>query len=1055
MSMTITREQLEQCLSKSDNQSVCVELLAEATEANRRALAPVALAWYRTAYAAWMGRNQKPEITLPCPDDAGFLMNGIMAAVLATATWNEMRKLPDWNSIDTTIDPDVAFNVLSARKPEWIDEWAEAFVTQDPRNWHVVRRLVRAGICSRSDSDAMISGMIAGIDDVIRHDLRGIRQRLLDDPELLDHEIWRLFEVQRPNSLNFAARDEFRQGSQAGWLESFVLMANADELPRERLLDCSLNALECGFSDSFARWFPKLHEALQPSLEERLEFLPRYWEFLRNANTSTVTFALDVLQKLDAAGKLADEDLIHHLPVILHDKSKSRAKLGLKLLERVSKRSPRLANDVALAICPALSHAAADVQEAAWKVIDRLGTAPAQDLIDAVHGMSPYIAASMQERVQQWLRRFGDGSSATDLAGEAVSAEETQKVLDNWIQCARALPQHLATVAGIPALLEAIANGSSSVPAVDLRSWDFPRLVDPIVPISSLEELIDTCAAALESIESADEVERILAGISQLCDVRPDDFDQRTGPLKKRTLAKLKGHGGTFMGDCVIADLNATIWAWLTGEVSHQVIMTHNVQNLWGSTAGGETWITFPPGDTSWLRDAFSQRALAIARRAARRESLSLLSAPTHSGGWIDPVTLVARVEELGDRLNSIPEFDQALALLRLAPDHRAAALTAWQATPAVDRDCEFHRALSHALGAEQTVVGPTVSLWCAAARARGAWTNDPLVMAQHRAAGPDAGQAADVQLKFHPADEHPGKIILTVKPQRVSLPARPGPPLLPAGRLRDDFKLPDREFANPNPIWLLHDGLCRFWLCPGGPLAVRWALTVWPANPDPLLAHGLFHLKSNIDWETKLWANRVYLQCLLPANTPVSPLARLVLVVGLAAKDSEESGIAVDVAITAIADGRLNGLDLGEMLRNVLLTGNFKVARWAKALKEIAGPTVLHAHTVSTALARVFTGDTACGTRDLALLLELLHELTLQTGLGIPAATRDWLERYVGTGKGAKAVKSILAASPVTKPEQLRELHLAALQARVDRVRNWGLLEAATEPQFSSEPMG
>ena len=1046
MSTSITREQLEQHLSKSNNQDACVRLFADATEVNRRALAPVALAWYRTAYSAWMDRTRKPEVVLPTTVHAGFLIKGITAAVLATATWNEMRKLPDWNSIDTTIDPDVVFDVLSVRKPDWIDEWAEAYVTQNPRHWNVVRRLVRAGIASRSDSDAMISGMLTGIDEINLLDSRGIRERLMDDSELLDREVWRLFEVQRPNSLNFAARDEFRQstrGTQLGWLETFVALADEEILSRTRLLDCSLSALERGFSDAFARWFPKLHEALQPSLQERLAYLPQYWGFLRNPNASTVTFALEVLQKLEAAGELADEDMIQHLPVILHDKSKTRAKLAMKLLERVSKRNPQLSSEVAVAISSGLSHEASDVQEAAWKAIDRLGTAPSSELIEAIRGMSKHVAASLQERLQTWLTKFDAGASATASSPTPSATGQSPTELDDLIQSARHLPKHLADVAGIPALLEAIATRRENIPPVDLRSWDFPRLAIPIVPLASLEDLIDACAAALESLESADEMERILAAISRLCDLRPEDFDLRTGPLKKRTLAKLKGRGGTFTGDNVIADLNATIWAWLTGEVSQQVIVKHNVQNLRASTAGGESWITFLPGEPSWLRDAFSQRALSIAQRAARRDAMLLLSEPTHAGGWIDSVVLVDRVSELGSRLSAVPEFDQALSLLRMAPDRHASALEKWRDSPAFNSECEYHQALSHALGAENSSVGPTVSLWCAAARARGAWSDDPVVIRQFPLAGPDAGEAGEVQLRFNAANEHPGKIVLTMRPQRVSLPHHKSNEYLPNGKLRDDFKLPDLEPASPNPIWLLHDGLCRFWLSEGGPLAVRWAFTVWPANPNPLLAHGLFHLKANIDWQAKLWSNRVYLQTLLPADTPFSPLARLVLVVGLAAKDAEESGIAVDVAITAISDGRLGGSDFGEMLGQVLSTGLFKVTRWGQTLKVIASSTQLHAQTVCEGLARVFTGNTATETRDLAQLLELFHELTLQVGQTLPAETRDWLQRFTGTGKGAKAVKALLAAKPVASPEQIRQCQSLVLQGRLDRVRNWISLES------------
>src|SRR6202035_4044581 len=68
-----------------------------------------------------------------------------------------------------------------------------------------------------------------------------------------------------------------------------------------------------------------------------------------------------------------------------------------------------------------------------------------------------------------------------------------------------------------------------------------PRL-DPdmrIKPIGELDDLIDVFAHVLEEPDDPMEVERVLDGISRLCDQRPDDFAARTGPLRKRALDRL------------------------------------------------------------------------------------------------------------------------------------------------------------------------------------------------------------------------------------------------------------------------------------------------------------------------------------------------------------------------------------------------------------------------------------------------------------------------------------------------------------------------------------
>ena len=63
-----------------------------------------------------------------------------------------------------------------------------------------------------------------------------------------------------------------------------------------------------------------------------------------------------------------------------------------------------------------------------------------------------------------------------------------------------------------------------------------------------------------------------------------------------------------------------------------------------------------------------SQRSLDVCGLLISGKPHHLLSVPTHSGGWIDPVELVTRINELTD---VPPDSDVILALLRLAPEGR------------------------------------------------------------------------------------------------------------------------------------------------------------------------------------------------------------------------------------------------------------------------------------------------------------------------------------------------------------------------------------------------
>jgi hypothetical protein len=62
-------------------------------------------------------------------------------------------------------------------------------------HWSIIRRLIHAGLCHKPDSDNYTLGMITNVCPY--HDSKGtIYDALVEDPDLLRHDVWRLFEVE-------------------------------------------------------------------------------------------------------------------------------------------------------------------------------------------------------------------------------------------------------------------------------------------------------------------------------------------------------------------------------------------------------------------------------------------------------------------------------------------------------------------------------------------------------------------------------------------------------------------------------------------------------------------------------------------------------------------------------------------------------------------------------------------------------------------------------------------------------------------------------------------
>src|SRR2546427_345949 len=94
------------------------------------------------------------------------------------------------------------------------------------------------------------------------------------------------------------------------------------KVPRWRLLDATLDALQRDFVQYRAGWFAGLHRDLQPSVAERVERLDRYSALLASRIPPTVSFALDALVTVERAGELPPEVLLAHLAPAVQARAK-------------------------------------------------------------------------------------------------------------------------------------------------------------------------------------------------------------------------------------------------------------------------------------------------------------------------------------------------------------------------------------------------------------------------------------------------------------------------------------------------------------------------------------------------------------------------------------------------------------------------------------------------------------------------------------------------------------------------------------------------------------
>ncbi len=973
------------------------------SEPERRALAPAAIAaWKKHRRHDWIevkkGTFKRDERELAAP-----------IALPAVCTLAELRRL----GLDALPGPDTTAKLIADRRPPWVAELVEELLEGGGRRWGawaIVWELLSGGLIDEPpiQHDGWVAGLVYGFGRSVcgprlARDRGALADELAEHLELLEPTIWRLFEVEGGGEESLAAHDKY-SAKDWTWIEGLATLAERGRLDRSRLIDASLDALERDFAAFRAGWFGRFHERLAPTLDERAERAPRYIDLLASGVKTTVSFALKALEALAKGKRLDGAAFVAGVFPALRAEAKGTVKKALAMLARVAKTEKTLKLEVARAAAPGLSHEAVDVQENALELLEKLGDPADPETAEVVDEMAEHVAASLRKRLAAWR---GSGAGGDHGAGGGAPAEPADPAgaVDAGHLRARtaSLPEDLVAAAGIPALLDRLDAGELGIERAPFAGHAVPRL-DPdatLAPITEVDELIDVAAAALETPEeSADDAERVLDALSRLARERPDDLGKRAGPLRKRAQQLLDRHqfGEPFRGHTLTADVAGVVIAW--------------VDRAWPRVAKKE-----PSKQTAarTLMELLGQRSRAVAARLIAGEAAPLLSAPTHRGGFIAAPSLVERVAALDAAKREADPTDAALALLRLAPDRREAALAS-----AAKLAGELGRAVRYALGGRRGKIGPLAALWCSAARARVPGGDDPTVSATHDGLGPDGARAA----RYTPAIRARKSGRYTFR--WLELAREPSPPAK-----SDPFA------AAP----MLHRaGFEDERDAPGGwsIASYRWASLAWPLGREAWAALGAVALAHNLDWGGAEWENRVYLEHLVAPDADLGPMAALLLALGLAAKEPGESGLATDIAIAAIEDGRADGETLGAAMAFLVPTGIVLFARWAKTLAEVARVSPLHAWVIQDAIERALPDDAKESPRDRAALVELLRELAIDAERAItrPGA-RAFLESLRGSSKAARAARATLAAEG-DGAERGRAAMLAALQGRVERAERW-----------------
>ncbi len=473
---------------------------------------------------------------------------------------------------------------------------------------------------------------------------------LRGDKQFLEEYVWRFFEIEGSSDTNLAGIEKSHWRTKH-WGTVLLELCNEGLLSRERLIDSCLDALDRGFPQRRSIWFTYFHDLLQPTVAERALRVKSYANLLGSSIPPTVAFALNILAEIDKAQPLSAELVLNNFESPLMSRSKSVVNSAISLIESVIKRESAAAPKLASLLLRALLHESPEIQNKAIKILSKLHLSDNEEFCTELSHYQEIVAASARPKLV-----------------EILSASNT---LNNFVAPIAVLPD-----------FERYAEKQNRNPDPLLTSAKLEAFDD-------IESLLDHCSYCMEHPDEAMEMERCIEGIVRFCGESPKNFANRASPLVKRAFSIIESKAQSI--EFTQAAFAALVAGWLT---ENSVL-----PNL--------------PTFENSARVFLIQRISVVLKHVVQRNTLPLLSTPTHQCGWIDPNAIILRWK-LWNKANQSPDsFDQSVALLRMP-------LSQYDfATIGDALEGEFWDAMRYAIGKSELNDNTSSLLMCAAKAVR------------------------------------------------------------------------------------------------------------------------------------------------------------------------------------------------------------------------------------------------------------------------------------------------------------------------------------------------
>lgn len=626
-------------------------------------------------------------------------------------------------------------------------------------------------------------------------------------------------------------------------------------------------------------------------------------------------------------------------------------------LEEATTRVDRYLNLLGSMVPPTVSFALKTL-----KKIDKAGGISSTALLSAIE---PALQARQKSSVLialQLLKSCAkqNPDSAFDIAKAAASAlisesgEVQERALDLIEQLDQARNSDIHAVLSeyqdiaTPTVQDRLSNilGGQASPPVANLAYPVPKL-EKIYPVGSEQEAVSVFLELLEDCQDPFLMERGMDGLARYgSGAQPllSPIAKRAKQLQKRAIGDSHSPGKFFE-----KPISAIALAWSNGTK-----VEAEQQPFYVERYSGHRPFKITPNSFEGLFVARSEELLNFVRAG---HSVPMLSAPTDNRGYLDPTQFIGRLQEYRTLGLQPGAVDFKLALMRLAPEGRDAALAGFRP------ETEAERALAYAMGAD---ISPEKDkqLWVIAWSSRLPQMADAQI--QTLVSGKIAGAGEPAVFEFS-AKRHISKEYSWPTPLvKVTPPATRG--VDEAIGMGLPCKSEQVYLGAPHPSWMTHVN--------------QWVSILRPAHSELFFATGIFELY--LDEKLSGHPCLTFLEPFLRPGLQAGPMAHALLAWYLASADGAIGATTQDAIATLIAQNSFDADLFADAARKLIFDGGLPLRRWTKRLTEISQISPDHASAIQMALSSMLIGMPQDLPRDLGGILELLYELHIVLGTNV-----------------------------------------------------------------------